>query len=356
MTDVLQKEEELLYAYLPPGNSHEAFLQRLLKQYADDCEALGAQARAIRTVFDERALIVSTHVVTNFAAEFGHYAVHLNANEVACMGGEPQRFMTTVLLPEHETHEGTVEQIFAQIGAACRGLDVAWCGAHVERTSAVAQPIVTGTMLGEGPRTRRYEAAQICAGDGVLLTKGLAIAGTAMIGMRHATALAEAFDGEFAEQCRRFSHSPSLSVLPEARIAWNISGVHALCAPAERGAVHALHELLAEKKLGVEIDFEKLPLLPETKLLCEHFGLDPLGLAATGALLLIGETAACEHALREYEAANISAAVFGQILPEGEGKWVMEDGEKRHLPVFSRDEVVRAEARNVMSHLKFQPQ
>lgn len=351
MTNVLQKEVEPLHVHLLSGNSREEFLQRVLERYAHEHEALRLHARAFRTVLDERALIVSTHAAASITAEFAHYAVHLNANEVACMGGEPKRFMTTVLLPEHESDEKTITDIFDQIRRACRALNVTWHGVNVERTSAVTQPMVTGTMLGEAPRTRRYEAAQIRPGDAVLLTKGLAIAGTAMIAARHAKVLAEAFDEEFAQQCRGFSHTPGLSVLPEARMAWNISGVHALCAPAEGGVAHALHEVLAENNLGVEIDVEKLPLLPETKLLCEHFGLDPLGLAATGAMLLIGEAAACEHALREFETANIPAAVIGQILPEGEGRWVIEDRERKHLPAFSRDEVLRLETHAVMSHL-----
>ena len=37
--------------------------------------------------------------------------------------------------------------------------------------------------------------------------------------------------------------------------------------------------------LGVEIRRESIPLFPETKLLCDHFHLDILGLIASGALL-----------------------------------------------------------------------
>lgn len=343
MTNVPQKEEQLLRAYLSSGNFHEAFVQRLLEQYAQDHASFKPHARAVSIALDERLLLVSTQAAAGNVVELGHCAVHLNANEVACLGGEPKWFSATLLLPEHEVEEKTVENIFEQISSACRGLDIAWRGANFELTPAVSQPIVIGAMLGEGALSRRYDAAQIAPGDYVLLTKGLAIAGTARIGARHAKALAEVFDEEFAEQCQRFLHVHDLSVLPEARMAWKVSGIHALCAPAERGLAHALHEILAENNLGVEIDFEKLALLPETKLLCEHFELDPLGLAATGALLLIGEATVCEHALREYETANIPAAIIGQILPEGEGRGVIEEGERRHLPAFSRDEILRAE-------------
>ncbi len=345
MSNVPSIESSALQALLPPGKLPAAFLQRLITPYAHAQRnlALGAGVGREATVIElsDRLLIAKTDPITFVAENIGHYAVHLNANDVACMGGEPKWFLATLLLPEYETDEAFVEQIFQQISSACEALAIAWCGGHTEITAAVTQPVVVGMMLGEAPLTRRYAPAQIQPGDHILLIKGLAVEATAIIGRAKASALAEIFESAFAKHCQSFLFDPGISVLPEAKLAWQVPGIHALHDPAEGGLANAVHELLAEKNLGVELNSAHILLFPETKLLCEQFNLDRLGLIASGALLVVGEAGACEQALQQYHAANIAAALIGRVLPEGEGRWLIEDNERHVLPRFQRDEVLR---------------
>ena len=71
-----------------------------------------------------------------------------------CAGRGPRFYLPTVLLPVGATEED-VREICDQLGAACRALDIVVAGGHTEVTAAVNQPVVAGTMLGEG-----------CAGEG----------------------------------------------------------------------------------------------------------------------------------------------------------------------------------------------
>ncbi len=347
-SDVVLDEKtahELAHDLLPPGKLPSALLQRLLRQYTNPSNniligaGLGRDAAVIQ--LEDRLLIAKTDPITFVAENIGYYAVHINANDVVCMGGEPKWFMATVLLPEHKADAALVEQIFRQINEACVALEISWCGGHTEITSAVTQPVVIGMLLGEAPLTRRYSPAQIQAGDQLILTKGLAVEATAILGREKSAALAEIFEADFAQHCHEFLYKPGLSVLPEARLAWQVPGIHALHDPTEGGLASAVLELLAEKKFGVELDGARIPLFPETKLLCEQFGLDPLGLISSGALLLVGEAQACEQVLAQYHAANIPAANIGRVLPEGEGHWLIEENERHELPLFHRDEILR---------------
>ncbi len=332
-------------ANLPSGKLPMALLQRLLAEYVQTNAnvelgaGLGRDAAVIQ--LEDRLLIAKTDPITFVTEDLGSYAVQINANDVACMGGEPKWFMATLLMPEHKTEAAHVEEIFQQIKHACESLAIAWCGGHTEITAAVTQPVVVGMMLGEAPLTRRYAPAYIQPGDQLLLTKGLAVEATAIIGKRKAAALAEVFETEFATHCQNFFTHPGISVVPEAKLAWDVSGIHALHDPTEGGLANAIHELLEENKLGVEIFGAHVMLFPETKLLCEHFALDPLGLIASGALLVIGHAAACEELLQKYHAADISAAIIGRVLPQGEGHWLLEDEERQPLPQFARDEILR---------------
>ncbi len=332
--------ETLAQTFLPAGKLPAAFLQRLLAQYPHALRNFEREAAVLE--LEDRRLLAKTAPITSAIETLGHHAVHVTANAVACLGGEPKWFMATLLLPEHKTDEALAENFFQQIHHACETTAIAWCGGHAEITAAVSQPLIIGTMLGEAPRARQYGPAQIQPGDLILLAKALAVEATALIGREKFAALAEIFEADFAQRCQGFWHDPGISILQEAKVAWQVPGIHALHQPVAGGLANAMHAVLEEKKLGVELVSAHIPLYPETKLLCEKFQLDPLGLNAAGALLVVGEAEACAQALRHYHAANIPAALIGRVLLEEEGRWLLEENERIPLTLFPRDEIFRA--------------
>jgi hydrogenase maturation factor len=56
--------------------------------------------------------------------------------------------------------------------------------------------------------------------------------------------------------------------------------------PTEGGIATAVHEIVHAANLGALIEAEMLTIFPETQMLCDHYYLDPLGLIASGALLI----------------------------------------------------------------------
>ena len=57
--------------------------------------------------------------------------------------------------------------------------------------------------------------------------------------------------------------------------------------PTEGGVATALHELAWAAGVGLRVRSEDIPGFPETQALCNHYHLDPLGLIASGALLIV---------------------------------------------------------------------
>jgi hydrogenase maturation factor len=334
--------------YFPVGKLPLGFLQTLLQKYAKPVSGihavkvgagLGKDAAVIE--FGDRLLIAKTDPITFVAEDIGYYALHINANDVACMGGEPKWFLATLLLPENITTPALVEAIFRQLGHACKKIGVTLCGGHTEITAGLDRPIVIGGLLGEAPAERLFSPERIEVGDVIILTKGIAVEATSIIGREHAEKLAKVFDSDFAHHCRRFLSAPGLSVLPEAKLAWQEEGIHALHDPTEGGLANAIHELLADRDLGAEIELENIPIFPETKLLCEHFGLQALGLIASGALLIVGKEKACTQLLPRLHRENITATLIGRVLPPGEGRWLVDGDQRREWPFFRRDEILK---------------
>jgi hydrogenase maturation factor len=112
--------------------------------------------------------------------------------------------------------------------------------------------------------------------------------------------------------------------------------------PTEGGLVQGVRELAVRAGVGIRIEGERVPVLPETRTLAEPFGIEPMGLLASGSLLL-GVAPACEGRVRDaLEGAGIPCTRIGVVCPPEEGlRWVQGTRETA-LPEFVRDELVKA--------------
>ncbi|NIP79808.1 MAG: hypothetical protein GWM90_11540, partial [Gemmatimonadetes bacterium] len=172
--------------------------------------------------------VAKTDPITFATDAIGWYAVHVNANDVACCGARPRWFLATLLLPEGGTTAELVESIFDQMATACAELDVTLCGGHTEITHGLDRPIVIGQMLGDVARDAFVRGSGARAGDTIILTKGIAVEGTALIAREKPRALADVMSDRELETCAGFLHDPGLSVVEDARLALEAGGVHAL--------------------------------------------------------------------------------------------------------------------------------
>src|SRR5437867_8462039 len=84
-------------------------------------------------------LVAKTDPITFAADMIGWYAVHVNANDIACAGATPTWFLATVLLPEGST-AALAESILDQISEACMRLGVELVGGHTEVTYHLDRP------------------------------------------------------------------------------------------------------------------------------------------------------------------------------------------------------------------------
>ncbi|MEE8370264.1 MAG: hypothetical protein V3S00_05795, partial [Dehalococcoidia bacterium] len=73
--------------------------------------------------------------------------------------------------------------------------------------------------------------------------------------------------------------------------------------------------------------------------LCEAAGLDPMGLLASGSLLIALAEEDCPRALAAIEEEGIEAQRIGGLLRAEEGVIIEGHGQRRAVPHFARDEV-----------------
>ncbi|MFZ3136770.1 MAG: AIR synthase-related protein [Thermodesulfovibrionales bacterium] len=93
--------------------------------------------------------------------------------------------------------------------------------------------------------------------------------------------------------------------------------------------------------MGLIINEECIPVFPECQALCRHYGLDPLGLIASGSLLIAVNPRDTEKVLEALNNNGVAATKIGKILPKEHGLKIKRGNEVLELPVFDRDEVTK---------------
>ena len=290
----------------------------------------------------DRLLIAKSDPITFAADRVGWYAVQVNANDVACTGGEPRWFLPTVLLPASATTDD-VRAIFADISEACRNIGVAIIGGHTEVSDGLPRPIVAGTMLGElEDRARLVSTGGAQDGDSVIVTTGVAIEGAAILAREHAPELlAHGLDTQMLDAAARYLEDPGISVLSAARALFQTDAVHSMHDVTEGGLITALREIAAASQLGLVAEAESVPLLPECAAICEALELDPLGLLGSGALIATMAAGDVPRALRALDRVGVSGWEIGQMMDPSDGLWLIDRNGERTLPEFRRDELAR---------------
>ncbi len=287
-------------------------------------------------------LIVATSDPVTFATEHvGWYAVNINANDVACLGATPLWFLATLLLPKHSTLS-TSERIFKDLLAACDSLGVTLIGGHTEITQGIDQPILAGTMLGGVKRGKAILPGGAKPDDRLLLTKGIALEGTALLAQEAAELLkSKGMTDSDLQEARDLLRAPGISVVQDALTAQEAGGVNAMHDPTEGGVATGILEMAESAGVGVEVRKSTIPVLPICENICRILRLDPLGLLASGSLLLSVSPQGIEgvrHALSE---ASIPVTEIGQITSASEGIHLLTPEGRIPIPRFDRDEFAR---------------
>ena len=327
------------------GKFPSSLLERLLLKpgVKDPKVLLGPGVGEDAAVIDlgETLLVAKSDPITFATDRIGWYAVQVNANDIACTGGTPRWFLATLLVPESFT-EDQAEELYTQVLDACTAIDVTLIGGHSEVTYGIDRPIVSGTMLGEVARDRLVRTGGAQDGDSIVVTKGIAIEGTALLARERADDLRKAgVSDDTITLSAELLSNPGISVLTDARIASTNAQIHSMHDVTEGGLITGLREIAAASGLGLAIEEGSVPILESTAAVCQALDLDPLGLLASGALLITLPSSDVPSLIFSLEKRGIDCGEIGIMMAPEEGLvYISREGEVE-LPQFSRDELAR---------------
>jgi hydrogenase expression/formation protein HypE len=331
---------------LPVGKLPPAILKALLRSCrppASSRVVIGPRYGEDAAVIDfgGKYLVAKTDPITFTAEHIGWYAVQINANDIATTGARPRWFLATLLLPEGRATPELARAIFKDTRRACLALGISLCGGHTEITAAVTRPIVVGQMLGVVEKAKLVRKESQRPGDLVILTRGVAIEGTAILARVKGNELEKKVGRAMVNRARQWLFHPGISVVGEVQLALRSGEVRAMHDPTEGGLLAGLDEVAQAGGVGMRVWKEKIPVLAETRAFSEVLRFDPLGLIASGALLIVATPRSAPRHLRAFARHGIAATIIGEVRPKGEGITLIEDGRARPLRVPKRDEIAR---------------
>jgi hydrogenase expression/formation protein HypE len=332
--------------YLQTGKLQSAYLRDLLGKIdiPDERVIIGPGIGDDAAVLDmgDHFLIVKSDPITFVQDRIGWYVVNINANDIAAMGGIPRWFLVTVLLPDKGTTTALIEEIMRDLRKSCEELGVSLIGGHTEVTRGLQHPILSGTMLGEVAKSGLVNNSGIGAGDLLYITRGVAIEATSIIAREKREQVVERFGEDFYARCLNFLQEPGISVLADARrildseIGASVTGMHD---PTEGGVLMGGYEMAMKAGIGLSLEASRVPVYEETRVLCDFFGLSPLGLIASGALLVSVKRECARKVQSFFEEGELTR--IGVFDTEGEGVYLREGRKARLLVPSARDEITK---------------
>jgi hydrogenase expression/formation protein HypE len=323
-----------------PNDLLEMFLDRF--DFKDPAllthPGIGEDTTAI-DIIDDDVLVLKADPITFTTKAIGRYAVidqcqrHRHFRSYPPMDADHSSFS-----PKH--HSLSNWCVMEEIEAMCLRLGIALCGGHTEITDAVTRPVVSGMMAGTVKRSALIEKKHMKSGDCVLLTKGIAVEGTAIIAREFYGRLKKLGLSEpLIEKCRGFINY--ISILKEAEIASKSRMTTAMHDITEGGLATALTELSIAGGHKLYIDMAQIVVFPETIKICELLHINPMGLIGSGSLIICCKPEAKTQLIAEISAANIAVACIGKVMEPGRGIDARRNNQPEKWPFFEADELTR---------------
>jgi HAD superfamily hydrolase (TIGR01509 family) len=284
-------------------------------------------------------LILKSDPITFATDAIGEYAVLVNANDIATAGAAPRWFLATLLFP-CDTTPLQIRHTMTELQTICREWGITLCGGHTEITDAVNRPVITGMLAGTVSKDKLIDKRNMKPGDNVLLTKGIAVEGTAIIAREFGDRLRHYGMSETEiDTCRQFLND--ISILKEAEIAGHSEGVSAMHDITEGGLATAVKELSIAGQHRIRIHMDRIPIFPQTTRISRLLHIDPMGLIGSGSLLICCREPATPRLMEKIRDAGIRVACIGDVLEPGEGICAVKGSGSAEWPCFEADEITR---------------
>jgi hydrogenase expression/formation protein HypE len=204
----------------------------------------------------------------------------------------------------------------------CKKLGIAIIGGHTGKYPGIDYSIVGGGMLlAIGPEKSYLTSSMAHSGDEIIMTKGAAIETTAVLTRTFPKTVKKALGSKlFAKAWNYLGKTSTVrDALTASSIGVRRAGVTAMHDATEGGVIAGMIELASASDLGMIVDFESIPISEETRLLCDHFRIDPMVSLSEGSLIIASRPAKTDNILSKLASAGIPSRAVGELTSKFRG-------------------------------------
>ena len=316
--------------------TENALKRSVLKQIRTEYKGMDSAAVGADCAFSyDKNTFSAVYPLTAKVSDPGFYAVAKAVNSLACQGIAADHVNVSILLPA-DAEEKELKNIVSDAIQACRECDTVYAGGHTEVTDAVNRAVVTATAAGNDIKDKSLLTRKPAAGLELVITKWVALEGTAMLAKEKKSELSRKYPVPFIEEAEGFRKY--ISIRKDAEVALK-AGAAAMHDISSGGVFAALWEMAERAGCGLEADLRKIPVRQESIEICEFCEVNPYQLLSGGALLIA--TPDGEEMVRRLRQENIVASVVGR-LTEGNDRILLNEEERRFLELPQADEIHKA--------------
>lgn len=247
--------------------------------------------------------------------DIGDLAINGTVNDV-CMGGATPLYLAAAFIIEEGLPMATLHRILLSMEKAAKsaGVQIVTGDTKVVNRGCCDKLFITTTGVGRVPEGVNISAANLQAGDRIILSGTIADHGMAILTSREGLSFAS----------RVQSDTAALNGLV-ARMLQASPAIHAMRDPTRGGLATTLNEFAAASGVGIVLKEATIPVRPEVRGACEVLGIDPMYVANEGKLVAVvpGEAADTVVAAMRSHPLGREAAIIGEVVAENRGMVVM---------------------------------
>jgi hydrogenase expression/formation protein HypE len=304
---------------------------------ADDDVLLGAvfgEDVALTRVGDH---ILASHVdpIVGAVQDIGWLAVHVACNDIATCGATVRWILPLVLVPS-KNDEDLLEKIMRDVARTADELNVTIIGGHTGYSANLSRPLVAVTALGILTDREPILTKGAQVGDHVLISKGIALEGTAILASDFAKTARQLGlpQGDINEAKRLMG---AVSVIPEADILAQ-HGATSMHDVTRGGLLETLQETASLSDVGIQVQFDRIPIPAVVQRFGEAFVFDPLKMISSGTLVATIPPEHLDGAMVKLEAQGILCADIGEVIPGQGVKVVRQDQVSHYQEIHPEDD------------------
>ncbi|AIF68960.1 hydrogenase assembly protein HupF [Palaeococcus pacificus DY20341] len=279
---------------------------------------------------EENYLIVATDPVLGVPREhFGFFTYHFASSDVAVFGAKPRWLIVDLLLPMGTT-KGELKALMEELNGECLKYNTSILGGHTGVYSTIRDITATTTALG---LVKKEELKLPIAkpGDEIIITKGIGIEFAVGVAWFKGQELKKKLSQREVSQLKEMYKLETV-VRDALTVRELVRGMH----DATEGGLTALHEIADNSNVGFVVYEDKIHSPPLVKKVLDFYGVNPLTVSSTGALIIISPKENTNKIIEELHKAGIEGFAIGKFTAEKE-RLLIKGKDVEEFPKFESD-------------------